>query len=281
VFDLEAIEAAARAAADVADADVAGPGGAPPLATGGPVAPAIVRRRSRRKWPWLVAVVVLAAAVVAGLLVARHDKLFTPSDPVPALAGISLTQVHSALQPGQFKVKVGTPVYSTTVPAGQVVSQTPAVKTSLKQGSTVHVVLSKGLPSVAVPSLSGVDCGVATRLLAEAHLNANCPALTAYSQTIPSGQVINWSYNTALNPASAPYGSTILVAVSKGKAPIPIPGGLAGQSFQAVQTDLVGLGFTVTQAQEPSIRRWARRSSPARASPSTCHRGRPWSPSRT
>jgi serine/threonine-protein kinase len=253
VFDLEAIEAAAVAlAGEPAPAGASGAGsGGPAPATGGPAAPAIVRRRSRRKWPWLVAVVLLAAAVTAGLLVANHEKLFTPSHPVPALAGMTEAQVHQAVAVDKFTVKVGTPVFSITVPAGQVVSQDPAAKTSLKQGSTVHVVLSKGVPSVPVPSLSGVDCGVATRLLVEAHLKANCPALSAYNDAIPTGQVINWSYNNAVNPTSAPYGATILVAVSKGKTPVPVPA-VAGQSFQAAQTALVQAGFTVTQAQEPS-----------------------------
>ena len=93
---------------------------------------------------------------------------------------------------------------------------------------------------------------MATRLLSEAHLKVGCPAVSAYSATIPVGQVLNWSYDNKLNPVSAPYGATILVAVSKGPPPVPIPADLAGGSFSAAQSALVALGFTVTQAQESS-----------------------------
>jgi serine/threonine-protein kinase len=64
--------------------------------------------------------------------------------------------------------------------------------------------------------------------------------------------VINWSYAGLLDPTTAPYGATILVATSKGPPPIAIPSGLAGGSFAAAQSVLQGLGFTVTQAQESS-----------------------------
>jgi beta-lactam-binding protein with PASTA domain len=247
VFDVEAIEGAtdglARASTRL---EKAGGGGAP---VGGP---AIVRRKRHRKWPWVLGVLVLAAAVVAGLLVARAEKLFTPSKAVPVLAGKTLVQARQLLNADQFKLTEGRPVYSTTVGAGQIVSQSPAPKTSMKQGSTVHVVASKGPPSVTVPSLDNVDCSVVSRLLAEAHLKANCPALEAYSSSVPNGTVINWSYNNEINPTSAPYGSTILVAVSKGPPPVAIPNTFAGGTFAAAQTTLVGLGFSVTMAQENS-----------------------------
>ena len=64
--------------------------------------------------------------------------------------------------------------------------------------------------------------------------------------------MINWSYANQLNPPTAPYGATILVAISKGPPPIAIPSGLAGGTFAAAQSALQGLGFSVTQAQEYS-----------------------------
>jgi len=238
--------------------------GSPPDASGAPGTPRgsgvavipgpppIVRRKRRHPWRWVIVAAAVAALVAAGLLTAWQEQAFTPSDPVPALAGMTVEQAHHALAAGHFNLRVGPPVYSISLAQGLIVSQQPSPKSSLKQGSTVHVVASKGPPSVQVPSLAGVDCDVATRLLAGFHLKASCPALSAYSSSIPSGQVLNWSYNNQLNPPSAPYGATILVAVSKGPPPVPIPSGLAGGTFAAAQTALQGLGFSVTQAQENS-----------------------------
>jgi serine/threonine-protein kinase len=239
LFDHEALE-------EIERSDPPGPSG--------PVGPvAIMRRRRRRRgWPWIATAVSLAVLVVAGLLVARAEQVFTPSHRVPQLSGLTLAQARLALAPDHFHLAVGRPSYSTTVVAGEIISQHPAATGSLKQGSAVSVVPSKGPPSVSVPSLLGVDCSVAIRLLAEAHLKADCPALSAYSAATPVGQVLNWSYDKQINPVNAPYGATVLVAVSEGPPPVPVPASLAGGTFAAAQSALVALGFTVTQAQEPS-----------------------------
>jgi serine/threonine-protein kinase len=226
--------------------------GSPDGAAGAPRSPPVIRRRRRRRKPFVVAAAVLAALLLAGLLTAWQADVFTPSRRLPSLQGMTLIQARHALAPGRFTLFAGRPEYSISVGPGLVMRQTPPPRTSLKPGATVRVVVSKGPPSVAVPSLTGVDCGVAARLLQEAHLKADCPALSAYNATIPVGQVINWSYNNQLNPTTATYGGTVLVAVSKGPPPVPIPSGLAGGTFAAAQSALQALGFTVTQAQEQS-----------------------------
>jgi serine/threonine-protein kinase len=215
-----------------------------------PGEPPSIRQRSRRKWPWIVGVVVLAVAVAAGLLIAAHEQAFTPSHPVPSLDGQTLAAAHHAAAADHFTLAVGDAVYSTSVPAGTVISQQPAPKTTLKEGSVVHVVPSKGLPSEPIPSLAGgLTCDTAVRLLAEAHFKATCPALLAYTTTVPSGQIINWSYDGKLNATVAPYGSTIAVAVSKGKKPVPVPTVAGAASYTAAATTIKAAGLTPTEVQ--------------------------------
>jgi beta-lactam-binding protein with PASTA domain len=81
-----------------------------------------------------------------------------------------------------------------------------------------------------------------------AHLKARCPALLRYTSRVPQNDVINWSYNGKLDPTKAPYGSTILIAVSKGVAPVRIPG-LAGQSYTRAASTLGAEGLVVKEAQ--------------------------------
>jgi serine/threonine-protein kinase len=158
--------------------EAAAPGGSPdPGTPSGP--PPVVHRRRRHRWRWVVAGGLAAALVAAALLTAWQEQVFTPSDPVPSLVGLSTTQAHAALVRGHFKLHVGPAVQSITMGPGLIVRQDPPAHTSLDQGGTVAVVLSKGPPAVAVPSLAGVDCGVAARLLDQVHLKAACPALTA------------------------------------------------------------------------------------------------------
>ncbi len=211
-----------------------------------------VRRRARRRWPWIVAVVVVAAILGGAWVYLKKSKLLTASHRVPAVEGETVAQARRALGADHFVVKVDPAVTSTRVHAGDIVSQSPKRGVSLKEGSTVRIVPSGGLPTVAVPPLSGKGfdstCVFATRLLQEAHLRASCPALSAYSRTVPAGEVINWSYDKKLYPKVAPYGSTILIAVSKGLPPVRLPS-LAGKTYtQAAQT-LSGYGLVVKETR--------------------------------
>ncbi|HUA94419.1 MAG TPA: PASTA domain-containing protein, partial [Acidimicrobiales bacterium] len=110
---------------------------------------------------------------------------------------------------------------------------------------------SAGLPTVTVPSLSGLGltCTTATKLLAQDHFKTSCPALLAYSTTVPANQVINWSYNGKLNPTSAPYGATIAIAASKGKPPVPVPTVAGDSSYTQAAASLQAAGLSATQVQ--------------------------------
>ena len=198
-----------------------------------------------RRWPWVAAVLVLVALLAAaGGIYAYRTKLFTPSHRLPALVGKSLAAARSQLRTDHFKLVLEPAVQSIHVPAGAVVSQQPARGTLLKEGSTVTVVPSKGLPIENVPSLSGeIDCVVARQLLAEAHFKAQCPALSAYTKTVPQGDVINWSYHGQLDPTTAPYGSTIAVAISEGKPPVAIPS-FAGYTWTQASAALTSDGLS-------------------------------------
>ena len=241
VFDIDALEGAAWAdtAGDHRAAD-------PP-----PPSPPVLRRSRRRRWPWVIGVAVLVlAAAVAG--VALGTQAFTPSHPVPKLAGQSLAAARKATAADHFTLAVGAPVHSLRVAAGSVVSQRPAAGISRKQGATIAVVPSSGPPPVRVPTLAGLDCAAVTKQLALDHLAATCPALQAYNATVPTGQVINWSYQGKLDATVVPYGATIDVAISKGKPPVPVPSVAGDTSFTQAQSALQAVGLQATQAQTSS-----------------------------
>src|SRR3984957_15879316 len=246
------------------------PAAAPPRNGSGTVAPgraaaprdevfdfeALARANATTEQPshrarWIVAFVVLLAALGVGAAAAVKEKVFIPNRTVPPMTGMSIAAAHKAAGPGKF-VLAADLAYSTSVRAGHIISQRPGGESVAKEGSTVTVVLSKGPPPEQVPSLLNLNCNAALRLLTEAHLKGSCPPETAgYSNTVALGQVINWSYDGKLNSTTAPYGATILIAVSKGPAPIPVPS-VFEDSFAHAQATLVADGFTVTQTGENS-----------------------------
>ena len=218
-------------------------GGVPPVG-------AYTMHRHRRRWPWVLAVLVVVAAILAaGGVYAVKKRLFAASHLVPSVVGDTLATARRVLSADHFHVQLEPGVTSTKVAPGTVARQDPRQGTSLKEGSTVQLVPSSGVPSVTVPSLTGgLDCTVATRLLAGAHLKASCPAASAYSRTVPNGDVISWSYGGKNDPVTAPYGAKILVTVSEGKPPVKIPSFAGGTYTQAAAT-LSADGLSVTEVQ--------------------------------
>ena len=180
-------------------------------------------KRSHRT-AWIVAAVAAAVLVIAGGLAAAFEaKVFTPSHPVPAMSGLTLTAAESAASKVHMNVRASdAKVQSISIPTGDIVAQSPAAGSSQKQGTTVTVVLSDGPPNVTVPSLTGMTCAVATTTLEAAHFKAVC-APPRYDNTTPAGELVLWSIGATANPTKAPYGSTITLVPSQGHPPVPVP----------------------------------------------------------
>jgi serine/threonine-protein kinase len=211
-----------------------------------------VRRKSRKKMWWIIGVVVLVLALAAGALVAVHDKVFTPSHPVPTLAGLTLDQARAAAAKDHFTLHVENGQKSITVGNGVIISQSPKVGKVLKQGAILSVVPSIGPPAVAVPSLAGMNCTQATVALTNAHLKGGCVA-GQYSDTVATGVAITWSYDGAQDPQTAPYGSIIDIVPSLGHGPVPVPTTISQtDTYQDALVLLQAAGLNGTEAYNTS-----------------------------
>jgi len=212
--------------------------------SGGGGQPARTGRR-RRTW-WIVAAIALAVIVAGGLVAALEAKVFTPSHPTPALIDLPLAQARADVAKVHMTLVLGPPVKSITVGAGDVVSQSPKPGTSLKEGSTVNVVLSGGKPDVTVPSLANMSCAQAAAALQAAHFQSVC-APGAYNDTIPAGVLDLWSIGATSNPSKAPYGSTITLVPSLGHSPATVPNIPQNYTYAQAQAALQAVGLTATQ----------------------------------
>ena len=187
--------------------------------------------RGRRRWPWLVALGVLVAALVgAGVALAAQTKLFTASHPVPTLVGKTVPQAQVAVRADHFTVRVTGHPTSITVGAGLIISQQPTPRAkgkpvTAKEGSTIGVLVSAGPPPVAIPNLTTfTNCNDAIQALKAVHLVGVCPPTAAqYSSTVVAGAILS-----STPAGTAPYGSTVTIVTSKGHAPVAIPGGDRG-----------------------------------------------------
>ncbi|MHB1517346.1 MAG: protein kinase domain-containing protein [Acidimicrobiales bacterium] len=209
--------------------------------------------RRRRRWPWVVAAVVLVATLLAGgAYVVVQSKLLVPSHPIPSLVGKTLPEARSAVRADRFIVHSAGSVPSITVQAGSIVSQRPAPHsggrvTDAKQGAVIDVVVSSGPPFVPIPDVSSyTTCSDAVQALDEIHLVGICPSSSAqYSSTVPAGGVLGTSPS-----GSARYGSTVTIVTSKGHAPVAVPAvGGPGSTYATASAALGAAGLVAAKHQ--------------------------------
>ncbi|HSS09011.1 MAG TPA: protein kinase, partial [Acidimicrobiales bacterium] len=117
-----------------------------------PTAPLPGRRRRRRRFgEWgLILVAVAALLGAAGLVAVR---LLTPSHAVPSVVHQTEADARLTLSPLHFHVGVST-AYDDRVPKGSVIRQHPDPGRSLREHSTVTIVVSLGPAPVPVPDLT-------------------------------------------------------------------------------------------------------------------------------
>jgi len=193
----------------------------------------------------------VAALLAAGTAWAVQAKVFTPSSPVPLLVGRTLPAATAAAQTEHLDVRVTARTSSITVPAGVVISQQPTAVSggrhqTLKQGSSVGVVMSTGPPLVTIPSLTSYsNCNDAVQALAAIHLVGACPSTAAqYSSTVVAGAIIGTTPAT-----SAPYGSAVTIITSKGHAPVAVPTVTGSTStYASAAAALTAAGFAPEQS---------------------------------
>ena len=91
--------------------------------------------------------------------------------PIPAVTGKSKDEATGAIEGAGFTVSP-TEAFSDSVPAGQVISQSPAEGTGFR-GDAISIVVSKGPETVQVPNVTDLSLSEAQKKLADAGLQAD------------------------------------------------------------------------------------------------------------
>ncbi|MGH9180618.1 MAG: PASTA domain-containing protein, partial [Acidimicrobiales bacterium] len=171
--------------------------------------------------------------------------LRVPSHPVPALAGLTLEQAEAEVADEKFELKVDLAVHSDTVPAGRIVDQVPAGG-KLREGDTITVVASAGLPPRQVPDLTGLDQTAAEAALGAADL---VPVINrGRNEEVPIDIVIEWAPTGTVTK-----NAEIRVNISDGPPLRQVPD-LAGRGFEDAKALLAQRGLAAKRSDAFSDR---------------------------
>ena len=133
---------------------------------------------------------------------------------LPNVVGLTKEEAQKQIEDAKLKYEVDKEEYNKDVEEGHIISQDPAYFEkyhSVKQGSTVKVVISKGTEKATVPKVVGMAQDEAIQALEDANLKAEVVEET--SKKVQEGYVI--SQDTAEN-TEVSAGDSVKIHVSKG-----------------------------------------------------------------
>jgi len=131
---------------------------------------------------------------------------------VPNVVGLTQAAAESAVVSAGLVVGTVETAYSSSVPEGSVISQTPLSGTQVDSGTAVNLVISLGPEPVSVPNVVGLTQAAAESEIVAAGLTVGTVTRTE-STTVPADQVISQS---PLAFALVATGSPVDLVVSSG-----------------------------------------------------------------
>jgi beta-lactam-binding protein with PASTA domain/serine/threonine protein kinase len=163
---------------------------------------------------------------------------------LPKLKGLTLDEAQDLILETQMAFGKAVEQFSETVEPGIVISSDPKAGTTLRPGTVVDVVVSKGRRPIPVGDWVGKDADAAARVLERRGLVVERTA--EYNDAVASGLVI------AQDPDSGSLfkGDTVALRVSLGPELVEVPSVVAAGVDSATQT-LTELGFEVVVAEAP------------------------------
>ena len=197
--------------------------------------------RRRPIWPWLLALLLIVAAAVAGYYAFGkiQDSLGSDTASVPFVVSM---REDLAVQMMNGK-GLGATVHrrpNQTTKEGLVYEQGTVAGARVNKGTRIDIYVSTGPPTVHVPNVMGKSNNDAIAALADAKLKFKVlqvfskePANTVVAQEPRGGKIVN-------------QGSIVHINVSKGLQPLNVPD-VRGQLYDNAAGALQGAGFAVAR----------------------------------
>ncbi|MFB7089069.1 Stk1 family PASTA domain-containing Ser/Thr kinase [Streptomyces sp. NPDC056296] len=182
-----------------------------------------------------------------GTRIRKNDSVsFTISDgpdtvKLPDVQGYKLDRARTLLKDEGLEPGMVTRAFSGEVPKGFVISTKPRTGTTVRAGSAVALVVSKGSP-IDLPDVTGDDLADARAELTEAGLKVKV-AEEQVNSGYDRGQVARQTPDAGTRAAE---GDTVTLTVSKGPEMIEVPD-VVGDSVDDAKRTLKDAGFQVDE----------------------------------
>ncbi len=159
---------------------------------------------------------------------------------VPDIVGLPLAEAMSAVTSAGLTVGEVLETHSASVPAGNVVMQSPSASTIVAPDSSVDLVVSIGPEPVSVPDVVGMTQNEAESTIVAAGLSVGNISHQC-SDTVPEGHVV--SQDPTASTSVAP-GCSVDLVISNGPEPVSVPD-VVGMAQGEAEPAIVSVGLSV------------------------------------
>ena len=203
---------------------------------GEPVVVTKTRKTSRRvKRNRIIALLLLLSLIFGGYTAFNADRVT-----VPSLAGMSQKEAAAVVAEIGLSAEIGEEIFSEDIPAGRVISSSPAGGGKIAKAGVVKLIISKGKERILIPNLIGQTPDIATQQLADLGLRVG-EIFEVFSAQAEKGFIAKIE---PLVGAEVKPNSLVNIFVSKGNEQVSLASyvGLGGE--QAL-SELTQAGFDV------------------------------------
>ena len=192
-----------------------------------------------------LAIIILFALSLGGTML--FFKLTNPAEVImPNLVGMSKEDATKLLDESKLKLEVSSEEYNSEYAEGYIISQDPLYSDNynIKEGSTIKVVVSKGIEEAIVPKVIGMSEDDAIKALEKAKLKYQI--VEEESKKIEAGYVISQETE---QDSKVYAGDTVVIHVSTGVKKSSVVS-VIGKTEEEAKKALEDLGVKVTVAYE-------------------------------
>ena len=201
----------------------------------------------RAIWPWIVALLFVAAALVGGyFLYTQIQDQLSGSETVAVANYVGIREADAVpkirakgLKPNVVRQP------NADVDETFVFQQTPKPGERIPKNNYVTIYVSTGPPKTKVPSVIGEPLDQALSELQDANLKGKTVQIDSDK---PEGTVVSQSPTAG---ASVDQGSKVTIRISKGPKPVIVPN-VIGSSFDSANSTLLAAGFAVSRTDVQS-----------------------------
>ncbi|MEX0816115.1 MAG: Stk1 family PASTA domain-containing Ser/Thr kinase, partial [Gaiellales bacterium] len=204
-------------------------------------------RKGRRAGPWLLVLLLLAAAALAGWYVFTQieEQLGSATAAVPLVERLQEGPAIAQIEAAGLEADVIRAPSTEGVPAGEVGDQDPEAGVRISEGDTVTLYVSTGPPKTVVPNVVGMTFDEAIQELADADLEWR--RREVFSRA-PDGEVVK---QNPVPQEEVVVGTTVVLNVSKGRQMVEVPNVL-DQSEESARAELREAGLQAEVVFAPS-----------------------------